>query len=192
MLPENEDSACLCLIGEPRLMRNSKLIMLPPRQAQIVFVLVTRPDLFASRDMLAGLLWPNGPQGRASLRQFMGRLKKQSGPLQGWLEIDEDGLRLADRRPDIDFLQLAGAEDVRGDGPVMFPEGLLLEGIESPTEAFEALLREHRAVLAEQRWRLAQRAMRDLTRFGTVERSQLDDWILRLLKAARECPIFCV
>lgn len=141
------------LLGRPSLQLDGVSISLPEKAYFLLAVVAMAPRLTVDRETIRRLLWPSlDPEKRAnSLRQLLARIAKAVGAdAPAILVTDEEALRLACDRPEVDLLALMEAGLLREENWDLF-QGELLEAVEAPTGGAEDWLSDARRKVGD--WR---------------------------------------
>ncbi|EUB96619.1 transcriptional regulator, SARP family [Rhizobium sp. CF080] len=141
------------LLGRPSLQLDGVSISLPEKAYFLFAVVAMAPRLTVDRETIRRLLWPShDPEKRAnSLRQLLARIAKAVGPdAPAILVTDEEALRLACGRPDVDLLALMEPGPLREENWDLI-QGELLEAVEAPTGGAEDWLSDARRKVGDSR-----------------------------------------
>jgi DNA-binding SARP family transcriptional activator len=141
------------LLGSFEVEQAGALLGLPARKSEaLLAVLALRPGVAYTREWLAGLLWPDVPeaQGRTSLRQALGHLRKHVS--ETLLQGTADRIHLAPAEVNVDVVELEkvlGLPAVERGGALELHQGALLFGFPALEEAFDRWVADERARLDE-------------------------------------------
>jgi DNA-binding SARP family transcriptional activator len=142
----------LMLFGGFRLVKASgELVMPSARKSKALLAwLAINPDQQHPREKLAAVLWPDSDevQGRHSLRQALGELRKIMPDDTGPLHATKDWLLLDSQQMDVDVVRfnaaLARGDDASLDEVIELYKGEFLEGCNPHSDSFDEWLASYR------------------------------------------------
>ena len=160
----------LRLLGSPQIIEGENAQPIFDRASQIIGLLALAPGHFLRRAHVAEVVWGDHQTGLINLRQALARLRRNPSPLARLVEADATSLRLCPDGVDIDVLGvLMGAQNRVVSDEVDIPLGDFLQGVDTPSLAFEDWLRDARGQLEEARRVLAAAALEQATRYGLCD-----------------------
>jgi DNA-binding SARP family transcriptional activator len=165
----------LRLLGPMVLERDGRPLGLPARKSEALLALLAlRPGVAHGRESLTAQLWPDVPdvQGRTSLRQALGHLRKSLG--NETIVSSADKVHLDPARVWIDAAELAQLltrPPIERAGVLELWRGPLLEGFPVVEEAFADWLANERARLLELVAARLEECLAALSAAGQIERA---------------------
>jgi DNA-binding SARP family transcriptional activator/TolB-like protein len=143
----------ICLVGPLEIVVDDAVVRLPARKTEaLLAVLALRPGVAFGREWLAALLWPDVPeaQGRTSLRQAVGHLRKALGNSLVVSSAERIHLDPAGARFDTVELERLCARPPSEREPILeICRGSLLDGFAATEQPFDDWLSDQRARLGE-------------------------------------------
>ncbi|WP_068115551.1 hypothetical protein [Tropicimonas marinistellae] len=171
----------LHLFGTPHAVIGTETHPFFDRAAQIVGILALAPDQMQRRAHVAETIWGDPQAGLTNLRQALARFRRKYPAFSALIEANPSRLRLVPGIVDTDVAALLARGTAAGsDAARPLPTGAFLDGVDTPSHAFEEWLRDARQTLDGQRLHLASAALDQATRYGHCEMAQFERLVEQL------------
>lgn len=166
-------TALVCLFGPPKVVGLEIDRTFPQKGYQLLALVARARDQQIARKEAAWLLWDNISEEKSlnNLRQLIGRIRKAQQDIGILIEADPHNIRLGSDSTRIDLCRMMTAHSA---SVVDLYSGDLLAGVRDTTEPYQDWLRIERTLLRERFFSAATETLMEMTRFGRVNKAEID------------------